>query len=261
MKRYLRLYWLFIKYSLIKALMYKENFVIWSMVSIGWSVLLVVFYGLLYANVDTIAGWTKPEVLLLQGYYFVLELLLWGMLWENMRTIPEKINKGTMDVELTKPINKQFLLSFKDVSFDNINNLIVGVLTIGYAIRLGEFEMTTRSIIFSGLALLVAGVYVYAGWFTTMCVAFWFDRIENLHYVFPSLRNFWKVPYPFYKGFVRVLLTFVVPVTLILTVPVEILLGRPSWWLLGVLALFALVTLKFSSWFFGRAIRHYSSAN
>jgi len=261
MKRYLKLYWLFIKYSVVRAMMYKEDFIIWSLVSIGWMILMLVFYQLLFLNVDSIAGWTKPQVLLIQGFYFMLELVLWGALWENMRGIPEKINKGTMDIELIKPINHQFLLSFKDFSFDNMPNFILGLFTVIYALNLGQITPTPMGISLSILAFIIASIYIYSGWFTTMCIAFWFDRFDNLHYFFPGLRQFWKVPHPFYKGVLRGIFTFVLPVTLVTTVPVEFLLGRPQWTWFAILTFFAIATLKFSSWFFNFAIKHYSSAS
>ena len=64
MKRYLKLYVRFIKLSLIRAMIYKENFIIWSLVTIGWIILNIIFYQILYFNVDQIAGWTKPQVLI-----------------------------------------------------------------------------------------------------------------------------------------------------------------------------------------------------
>lgn len=261
MKRYLRLYWLFIRYSLIRTTTYKEDFIVWSLISIGWTVLLVVFYEILFLNVDTIAGWNKSQVLLIQGFYFLIEFVMWGVLWENMRQIPEKINLGTMDLELLKPVNSQFLISFKSFSFDNVNNFVLGLVTIGYALKVGGIQVNLTGVLLSAWAYVIACVYIYAAWFSTMCVAFWFDRFDNLHHLFPSLRHFWKVPLPFFQGLFRKILAFVIPVGLITTVPVEFLLGRSPVMLMIVLFIFALGTLVFSSWFFKIAIKHYSSAS
>lgn len=242
-------------------MMYKENFIIWSFVTVGWFILNIVFYQIIYLNVDEIAGWEKPQVLILLGFYFIFDFILWGLLWQNMRQIPEKINQGTMDLELIKPINHQFLLSFKHIGNDDFNSLIFGAVTIIYAMNIGEIHPSLLDIILSLLALSVAVVYIYSAWFSSMCIAFWFDRIDNLHFLFPGFRQFWRIPRPFYKGIVRGILTFVIPATLITTVPTQFLLKKPTLSLFLLLIIFAFGTLKFSSWFFKIAVKRYSSAS
>ena len=261
MKKYLRLYWLFIKYSVMHAITYRASFVVWSLISIVWTLLLIAFYEILFLNVDTIAGWTKSQVLLVQGFYFMIEMVMWGMMWENMRQIPEKINKGTMDLELLKPVNHQFMLSFKTFSLDNMNNFVLGVATIGYALKIGNVTPNLSSFSLALASFILACIFIYSAWFSTMCIAFWFDRIENLYHLFPALRNFWKIPQPFFKGFLRTLFTFVIPITLVTTVPTEFLLGRFNWLNLLVLFVFAIASLFFSRWFFSVAVKRYSGAS
>lgn len=261
MKRYLKLYQIFIKYSLTQAMMYKQDFLIWTAVMTGWFVVTLVFYQILYLNVQEIAGWSKPEMLVLQGFFFILNFVLWGILWPNMRQIPKKINTGELDLELTKPINTQFLLSFKFLDLDNFHETILGTITIVYALRLLNIFPTIEQIAFSVLFLIIASIYVYAGYFITICIAFWFDRVDNLHFLFPSVRQLWKQPHSFYKGIFKLVLTLIVPVTLVTTVPTHFLLNKPTGYLTVILIIFAVISLKFSSWFFKIAIKRYSSAS
>ena len=98
MKRYLKLFYLFLRYNLIRTMMYKEDFMAWTMVSFGWLVFNIIFYQLIFNNVESIAGWTRNQVLLLQGFTFIFNGILWGVFWANMREIPRKINAGTLDL-------------------------------------------------------------------------------------------------------------------------------------------------------------------
>src|SRR3989344_8233387 len=111
MIRYLKLYYRFFTYSLHEAMIYRANFIAWGLVSIGWCIFTLLFYQLLFTHIDTIAGWTKGEVFLLQGFWFLIDAAFWGLFYTNLWELPRKINKGTLDLELAKPINKQFLLS------------------------------------------------------------------------------------------------------------------------------------------------------
>lgn len=242
-------------------MIYRANFIIWSLVTIGWIILNLIFYQVLYLNVEEIAGWSKPQVLIVLGFYFIFDFILWGLIWQNMQQIPEKINRGTLDLELIKPINQQFLLSFRSIGFDDFHSLLIGIIIIIYALNLGNIKPTIPDILQTVLALLIAFIYVYAGWFSTICLAFWFDRIDNLHFLFPSLRHFWRVPQPFYKGILRGILTFVIPATLVTTVPAKLLLDQPALELFLILVFFAIATLLFSSWFFKFSLKRYSSAS
>lgn len=261
MKRYITILAHFFKLSLARAIAYKENFITWTLVTIGWTALMVVFYEVLFLNTNTIAGWTKAQVLLLQGFYFMIEFFMWGILWDNMRELPIKINSGAMDLELTKPINHQFLLSFKTISFNNINNFILGLGTVLYAVKSGGLTITVSSMVMSVVGLCASCLFIYAGWFTTMCWAFWADRFENLYYLFPSLRQFWRMPEAFYTGVLRKIVSFVFPIGLITSVPAEFLLGRGSWLFLSVLTIFACGLLWLSRVVFATAVRHYGSAS
>lgn len=261
MRRYAKLIGLFFKLSIARAIAYKENFITWTLVVVGWTALMILFYEVLFMNTTQIAGWTKPQVILLQGFYFIIEFFMWGLLWENMREIPIKINSGAMDLELTKPVNHQFLLSVKHISFNNINNLLLGVGTIIYALKIGNISITIFGVVMSIIGLITACMFIYAGWFITMCLAFWVDRFENLYYLFPSLRQFWRMPEAFYSGILKKIVSFVLPVGLITTVPTQFLLGKDSWLFFGVLTLFTCCFLWFSHIFFSRAIKHYGSAS
>jgi ABC-2 type transport system permease protein len=261
MKRYLKLYVMFIQYSLMKAIAYKQDFLIWASVMIGWVIINLVFYQLLYLNVDSIAGWTKGEMLTLQGFYFIFDFIIWGIFWPNMYQLPRKINTGELDFELTKPINTQFLISFKNIDLDNFTQGILGVITIIYGLRLLQITPTLTQILLSLLALMIAAVFVYAAYFITMCFAFWQGRIDNLQFLLPSVRHLWRNPDSFYRPFLHYGLMLVIPITLVTTTPTRALLNTLTIDYLIALGLMALTTLLASHFIFKFALTRYSSAS
>jgi ABC-2 type transport system permease protein len=261
MKRYLKLYLAFLRQSLLSAAMYQADFLVWSAVTIGWFVFNIVFYQLLFGNVDTISGWLKADMFMFQGVYFLFDFFLWGVLWQNMKAIPEKINSGLLDLDLTKPVNTRFFISFRVFRWNNANSLLLGLGTIGYSLSLGVNRPTLLGIALSLLTIIIACIFIYQAWFTTMCLAFFVDRINNLQEFFPGVRNFWRVPQPFYTGLIRVGLTYIVPITLVTTLPVQFLLGQRP---LGMLIIFTLLTIGttlISRLVFSLALRRYSGAS
>jgi ABC-2 type transport system permease protein len=241
-------------------MIYKKEFVTWSLVNIGWLILNIVFYEMLFLNVHQIQGWNKGQVLVLLGFYFLFEVVLWGLLWPNMREIPIKVNTGTLDLELTKPINSQFLVSFKTIDIHVFNSLILGAITIAYGLYLTN-PPSIKSVLLSALAFIIASIFVYAAWFITMCIAFWTTRIYSLPHLFPGLRQFSRVPHTFYQGFLRVVFTFLIPVTLVTTVPTQFLIEKASLSLALILACFAILTLAASNKIWKISLTRYSSAS
>ncbi len=86
-------------------------------------------------------------------------------------------------------------------------------------------------------------------------------KIDNITEVFYAFYEAGRYPVTIYRGAVRVLLTFVVPIAFVTTFPASALLGRidQATTLIG-LALAVGLTVG-SNRFWNFAVRHYSSAS
>ncbi|MFC1748280.1 ABC transporter permease [Pseudomonadota bacterium] len=261
MKRYPKLLYLFFRYSLMRTMMYREDFITWTLVNTGWTVFTIMYYQILFLQVDTIAGWTKAQLLLLQGIFFIFESFVWGVFSDNFSQIPQKINQGTLDFDLVKPINTQFLLSFQRIGIDNFSSAFLGIFTILYSLKLGNIHPAPTHIVYAIFAIIIGLVFVYSTYFISMSISFWFDRFENLHFLYPSLREFWHNPHTFYKGALHFLLVVLTPIALITTIPTQLLLNEFPTALFFRLFLFSILSLLVSKLFFDIAIKKYSSAS
>ena len=261
MKRYLSLTSLFFKYTLMRESAYRVDLIMWSLVTLGWFIFNITFWQLLFANIDSLGGWTKGQVFVLQGFFFLIDFLIWGIFYGSLEHIPKKINRGEIDFEVTKPINTQFLLSFNSYNLNQIVNLVMGIALIIYGFKLQGVSPEPLDILISILIFILTGVFLYGGYFTTVCIAFWFDRLGAIVYLFPGVRTFSKVPQPAYRGLVGVIVTFVFPVALIATLPSQALFGSVNYWLVLYLAIFSILSIKLSNWVFKKGLRRYSSAS
>jgi ABC-2 type transport system permease protein len=92
-------------------------------------------------------------------------------------------------------------------------------------------------------------------------LAFWFVRVDNITELFYGFYEAGRFPITVYRGWVRGLLTFVVPIAFITTFPASALLGRSDSsdlaWGIGLAVFMFLAATRF--WNF--ALRHYSSAS
>jgi ABC-2 type transport system permease protein len=91
--------------------------------------------------------------------------------------------------------------------------------------------------------------------------AFWFVKIDNITELFYAFYEAGRYPVTIYRGIVRVLLTYIVPIAFITTFPASALLGRidPTTALVGLA--FAIGLFVASNRFWNFALRYYASAS
>ena len=111
------------------------------------------------------------------------------------------------------------------------------------------------------LMLLAGGAIIYSFLLAMAAMSFWFGRIASFLMIFSDLYEAARWPIGIYPGWLRMLLTFVVPVAIAVTVPAEALVGRLTgdrvMLALGVAA-GALAAARFV---WTRGLRHYSGAS
>ena len=111
-------------------------------------------------------------------------------------------------------------------------------------------------------ATLTAGAaIVYSFWLMLATLSFWFVKVANILVIFQAVYGAGKYPMAIYPRWLKVMMTFLVPVAFAVTVPSEALVGRLSgevlWGALGM----ALGMLVGARLFWRWGVRHYSGAS
>src|SRR6185369_1519108 len=88
---------------------YRTNFITSVMVDIIWIGVEVSLFNVIYANVPTLAGWTKPQVYFFLGVFFSSDALFTMLFQRNFWNFSDLVNKGELDILLTKPVSPVFL--------------------------------------------------------------------------------------------------------------------------------------------------------
>jgi ABC-2 type transport system permease protein len=261
MKRYFKLYQLLLINNFNRIMMYKAGFITWSLVHIGWFIFNVAFFQLIFRHIDSIGGWSKGQIFIIQGFYFWLQLIIWGVVYANLYDFPSKINRGQIDLVLTKPVNHQFLLSFQFFSPNHFTNFLLGLILFIYGFNLLGATPSIFVIFLSIIAFITISIAIYAGYFITVCFAFYFERLNNIVYFYPAFREFGKFPLNVYPGWLSLILATIIPMALATTLPSQILFGQINLYFLLIAFLISCLSLIISHWFFRHSLKHYSSAN
>jgi ABC-2 type transport system permease protein len=109
-------------------------------------------------------------------------------------------------------------------------------------------------------ALLVSLLLVYSVLLILASAAFWYLGTP-LMWIFDSLIQTGRYPVGIYPGFLRIVLTWVIPVGFIITVPAQALSGSPGIPALAGGAGLAVFMLSLSAVFFRSSLKKYSSAS
>jgi viologen exporter family transport system permease protein len=260
---YLRLVRSFARASAQNELAYRANFwisLLSAALNLGTGVLGIV---VLFGQVETVQGWTLASTLALLGVYLIvgaLRALFIGPSLDALAGMDGEIWTGTFDFTLLRPVNVQFLASLRYWRPLALIDLALGLGVLGIAVaRLGQTLTAAHLALF--LVTLGAGVTVlYAVLLAFTALVLWSPGFF-FTWAFDAIFQMARYPVGLYPGWLRLVLTWVVPVGIMTTVPAQALTGElPAGMLVGSLAL-AIVLLAGASALFRGGLRRYASAS
>ncbi len=261
--RYLRLIRRFAEASAQNEMAYQANFwisLLHSLLNLGTGVVGVT---VLFGQVGTVHAWDYPATLALLGVYLTLDALrglFIGPSLDALAGLGGEIWSGQFDFTLLRPVDVQFLASFRHWRPLALIDLALGLGVLGTAVVRLETPLTlARTATF--LIALGAGVTIlYAILLAFTSLVFWSPALLYT-WIFDAVFQMARYPVGLYPGWLRLALTWVVPVGVMTTVPAQALAGELSArMLIGSVAL-ATALLVGASALFRFGLRRYASAS
>ena len=266
MRRYLEIYAITFRNSLIREMSFKANFLLWILVELLWFLGQIVFIEVLFQFVDAIGDWTKWQVVLLVGTHQLIAQIFQAFFYVNVVNIPELVRTGRMDFMLLLPMDSQFAVSTRQFGLDSTINALVGVGIVLLSLaKLGLQPHPAQVLLY--LAALALGVAIhYSIMFFLAAISFWIVRAQGLVHGYYNLFNIARYPDSIFRGtgLFKFVFSWMIPVILVANVPARLLMGmfdRPVSHVLLQLLAAALFVLGMSRLFWKRALAHYSSAS
>ncbi len=258
---YLRLVGAYLRLGILSELEYRVNF--WIQILQSALELLVALGGLavVFSKTETLGGWRPEEMVALVGIYFLIAGLIFTLIRPSMQRFMEDVRKGTLDFTLTKPEDAQVLVSIQRIEIWRLVDVFLGLVLLGLALARLQVHVGLDQVLAFAVTLLAGAVIVYCFFLMLATCSFWFIRVENILVIFQSMYQAGRWPITIYPGWLRWILTFLVPVAFATSVPASAFTGRiESEMLIGAVVL-AMVLLIVSRWFWRFGIRFYSGAS
>jgi ABC-2 type transport system permease protein len=228
MRRYLYLFWIQLRNSILLAMQYRFDFAIDAFIEVVWAITAIVPLLVVFRARASVAGWSYPEALLVTGWFTLLQGLLEGAINPSLVNVVEQVRKGTLDFVLLKPADAQFLVSTTRFQPSRAINAVTATVIFVYAFRRIGHPPSAIDLATSVLLLVLGATLLYSLWIVTVSAVFYVVRIDNLTYLFTAVFDAARWPSSVFRGFVRILFTFVVPLALMTTFPAQAMLGKLS---------------------------------
>jgi ABC-2 type transport system permease protein len=261
--RYLRLVRCFAEASAQNEMAYRANFwisLLHSLLNLGTGVVGV---AVLFSQVGTIHGWDYPATLALLGVYLTLDALrglFIGPSLDALAGLGGEIWSGQFDFTLLRPVDVQFLASFRHWRPMALIDLALGLGVLGTAVVKLETSLTLARTAAFLIALGAGATILYAILLAFTGLVFWSPAMLYT-WVFDGIFQMARYPVGLYPGWLRLVLTWVVPVGVMTTVPAQALTGELSaGMLIGSVALAAALLIGASA-LFRSGLRRYASAS
>jgi ABC-2 type transport system permease protein len=259
--RAFRLGWLFFRVGSMNELQYRANFFIQVLQSSVAVITALVVLALVYSHTTELNGWSKSELLVVTGIQILLGGVIRTSIQPNMERLMEEVRDGRLDFALTKPEDSQVLASVREVRIWRSVDVVSGALVLAYGISGLEVGVGLDDALLFVALLVVGALTIYCFWLAIATLAFWIVNVWNIIELFDGLYQTGRWPVSIYPGWLRISVTFLVPIAFAVTVPAEALTSRLDWETLALAIGFACVFFAFTRWFWRFGLSRYSGAS
>ncbi len=214
----------------------------------------------IFGQVSTIKSYDLPEAIIITLVFNLLDSIT-QFLFRSLYMFRPILIKGDFDLDLLKPLPSYFRPIFSVQVFLDFHMILLHIITLIYfLLKFGlapdpSTFLLFLVIMFNGI-LLAFALHLIIAAFSIITT-----EIDSLVMIYRSLGRAAVVPTDIYNNFFRIVLSYIVPITVIFTLPAKALLNILS--VNGVLYsfLFTFVFLLFSLVFWQFSLKRYTSAS
>lgn len=150
------------------------------------------------------------------------------LIWPNTEKFNASVRDGTLDYTLLQPANSMFLVTFSRMIIWRLWDIVLGAVLIIIGIFNSSLVISPMQVL-SFLLLSFSGtVILYSLWIVMIAATFWLTRFDNNTTILQALLDTGRYPVTIYPFWLRVIVTFIVPVAVATTVPLQALRGELS---------------------------------
>ncbi len=251
----------FLKVNIQMSLAYRADTVVNILLNLMWLGWELLSLNIIFSNTTTIGGWGFAELIALLGVFRLVNTLMIALIWPNTEKFNQSIRDGSMDYTILQPVNSLFLVTFSRITVWRIWDLVLAVILIIVGIQMTG-DITTAFNILTFILLAISGtLIIYSLWIVLIALTFWFTKFDNNVTILQALLEAGRYPATVYPVWLRVIVTFVIPIAVATTIPLQALRGElaPNQILLFIMV--SIVSFLIASKVWKLGLKRYSGAS
>jgi ABC-2 type transport system permease protein len=251
----------FLKVNLQIAMAYRVDTVINILLNLMWLGWDLLSLSIIFSNTESLAGWGPGELIALLGVFRLVNTLMSTVIWPATEKFNASIRDGSLDYVLIQPANSLFLVSFSRIVVWRVWDLVLAIILITLGIHMSSLAATLHTLI-AFLLLLITGVLViFSLWVVLIALTFWFVKFDNNVTILQALLDSGRYPATIYPTWLRIIVTYLVPIAVATTVPLQGLRGDLSSIQLWVFMAVGVLSFTIAIQIWKAGIRQYSGAS
>jgi ABC-2 type transport system permease protein len=259
---YLRIWLAAARYSLVRTMMFRGDFFVWSLVELFWMSVNLLTISVIYEHTDSIAGWNKYQMILLVGSSMLVQRFLMGFFWSSIFEMGRNVRSGNFDFFLAQPGNVMFMATTRKLDPDGLINSFVAAGVVIYAAGKLGLSPTVGTIALYAFLLFCGLMIHYSILVMSVSLVFWLTSAQGVEGTYFTLTEFSRLPRQAFRGLVKeVLFVWALPVVVVSNAPANTLLRGfdlkwAVWLIAAAVGWFTLAVIMFH-----RGLRRYASAS
>lgn len=255
---YLKIWLLMSKNSFMVMLEQKKFFSLFLLAKIIRFSFFMLFLVYLMKGTESLAGYTSSQVIFFFLTFNLIDVFSQFLFREVYRFRPLLVS-GDFDLMMSKPMNALFrvLMGGADViDFVTIPPLLLAVLYVGNSFQPNIVQILLYLFLIINSFIIAASLHILVLAFGILTL-----EIDHLIWIYRDLTNLGRFPIDIYSQPIKGLLTYLVPVGIMMTFPVKAMLGLISFWGIIVSFILGIFLLFLAIRFWNFALKGYTSAS
>ena len=258
---YLNLIKTFLKINIQMSLAYRADTIVNILLNLMWLGWELLGLSIIFSNTETLGGWGFGELIALLGVFRLINTLMIALIWPNTEKFNQSIRDGSMDYTILQPANSMFLVTFSRITVWRFWDLILAVILIVVGITKSGDVTTPLSTLTFVLLTVSGAIVIYSLWIVLIALTFWFTKFDNNVTILQALLDAGRYPVTVYPIWLRIIVTFIIPIAVATTVPLQALRGELDLQRVFIFVVIGIVSFLVSSRVWKAGLKRYSGAS
>lgn len=223
--RNVKLYGSFLMASLKEMLIHRVDCLVGILSQSLTQILEIIFIYIVFQNTNNLAGWNFEQILLLYGIT-LMSVGISSLGFDAAYDLgPKYIKEGEFDKILLRPVHPLISVMGNSKDFVSFGYLILGLaMSITMLVRL-EITVTFLLIIKILFFVIIGGIIMGGIKAIFSITSFWTYRSNEIIWTFERVYTFAQYPIDIYSGFIKILITYILPYAFVAYYPTLNYLG------------------------------------